>query len=68
MNASLLFPIGHPIDRWMPSFPCRGIAYAISVQAMTCSLFSLWLSHCFLARVETIVLLPLEEKSKEYLS
>jgi hypothetical protein len=49
-------------------FPCRGIAYAIMVQAMTCSLSTLFLPHRFLARVETIVLFFLEETSKEYLT
>jgi len=43
-------------------------AYSIIVQAMTCSLSSLFLPHRFLARVDTIVLFFLSEKSKEYLS
>jgi hypothetical protein len=49
-------------------FPCRGIAYSIMVQAMTCSRSSLFLPHRFLARVDTIVLFFLEETSKEHLS
>src|SRR5207248_1204229 len=49
-------------------FPVVAAAYSIIVQAMTCSLSSLFLPHRFLARVETIVLFFLSEKSKEYLS
>jgi len=48
--------------------PVAACAYSIIVQAMTCSLSSLFLPHRFLARVDTIVLFFLEEKSKEYLS
>ena len=48
--------------------PVAAAAYSIIVHAMTCSLFSLFLPHRFLARVDTIVLFFLSEKSKEYLS
>jgi len=36
--------------------PVAAAAYSIIVQAMTCSLSSLFLPHRFLARVDTIVL------------
>ena len=48
--------------------PVAACAYSIIVQAMTCSLSSLFLPHRFLARVDTIVLFFLSEKSKEELS
>jgi len=63
-----MFPIHHTIGGWMSSFPLPRKAYSIIVQAMTCSLSSLFLPHRFLARVDTIVLFVLSEKSKEYLS
>jgi hypothetical protein len=48
--------------------PVAAAAYSIIVQAMSCSLSSLFLPHRFLALVDTIVLFFLKEKSKEYLS
>ena len=63
-----MFPIHYTIGRWMPSFPLPRKTYSIIVRAMIGSLSSLFLPHCFLARVDTIVLFFLEEKSKEYLS
>jgi hypothetical protein len=68
-NASLMFP-DRP-HRWQMDtlfFPVAASAYSIMVQAMTCSLSTLFLPHRFLAQVDTIVLFFLEEKSKEYLS
>jgi hypothetical protein len=53
----------------MPSFPpVAAAANSIIVQAMTCSLSSLFLPNRFHTRVDTIVLFFLSEKSKEYLS
>jgi len=63
--------VPHPPHHWQMDAifsPVAPHAYSISVQAMTCSLSSLFLRHRFLARVDTIVLFFLEEKSKDYLS
>jgi len=63
--------VPHPLHHWQMDAifsPVAPHAYSIIVQAMTCSLSSLFLPHRFLARVETIVLFFLEEKSKDYLS
>ena len=63
--------VPHPLHHWQMDAifsPVAPHAYSIIMQAMTCSLSSLFLPHRFLARVDTIVLFFLEEKSKEYLS
>ena len=63
--------VPHPPCHWQMDAifsPVVAAAYSIIVQAMTCSLFSLFLPHRFLARVDTIVLFFLSEKSKEELS
>ena len=63
--------IPHPPSSWRMDaifFPVVASANSIIVQAMTCSLSSLFLPHRFLARVDTIVLFILSEESKEYLS
>ena len=63
--------VPHPPHHWQIDAifsPVAASAYSIIVQAITCSLSSLFLPHRFLARVDTIVLFFLEEKSKEYLS
>ncbi len=63
--------VPHPPHHWQMDAifsPVVACAYSIMVQAMTCSLSSLFLPHRFLARVDTIVLFFLSEKSKEYLS
>jgi hypothetical protein len=63
--------VPHPPHHWQMDAifsPVAACAYSIIVQAMTCSLSSLFLPHRFLARVDTIVLFFLSEKSKEYLS
>jgi len=63
--------VPHPPYHWQMDAifsPVVATAYSIIVQAMTCSLSSLFLPHRFLARVDTIVLFFLSEKSKEYLS
>ena len=50
-------------------FPCRGMRiFDHGASDDLLSLLPLGLSHRFLARVDTIVLFFLEEKSKEYLS
>ena len=68
-NASLMFPDRPPHWQMDAIFsPATAAAYSIMVQAMTCSLSSLFLPHRFLTRVDTIVLFFLEDKSKEYLS
>jgi hypothetical protein len=64
-----MFPIHHTHPQMDAIFPpVVACAYSIIVQAMTCSLYSLFLPHRFLARVDTIVLFFLSEKSKEELS
>jgi hypothetical protein len=64
-----MFPIHHTHPQMDAIFsPVVACAYSIIVQAMTCSLSSLFLPHRFLARVDTIVLFFLSEKSKEELS
>jgi hypothetical protein len=63
--------VPHPPHHWRMDVifsPAVAAAYSISVQAMTCSLSSLFLPHRFLTRVDTIVLFVLSEKSKEELS
>jgi hypothetical protein len=63
--------VPHPLYYWQMDAifsPVVAAAYSLMVQAMTCSLSSLFLPHRFLARVDTIVLFFLSEKSKEYLS
>jgi hypothetical protein len=63
--------VPHPPHHWQMDAifpPVVACAYSIIVQAMTCSLSSLFLPHRFLTRVDTIVLFFLSEKSKEYLS
>ena len=63
--------VPHPPHHWQRDAifsPVAAAAYSISVRAMICTLSSLFLPHRFLARVETIVLFFLSEKSKEYLS
>ncbi len=63
--------VPHPPHHWQMDaifYPVAASAYSIIVQAMTCSLSSLFLPHRFLARVDTIVLFFLSEKSKEELS
>ncbi len=63
--------VPHPPYHWQMDAifsPVVAAAYSIIVQAMTCSLSSLFLPHRFLARVDTIVLFFLSEISKEYLS
>jgi len=63
-----MFPIHHTIGRWMPSFP-QGAGSRIFDHCASDDLLSLLpLSARFLARVDTIVLFFLSEKSKEYLS
>jgi hypothetical protein len=62
--------VPHPPYHWQIDAifsPVMVATYSIIVQAMTCSLSSLFLPHCFLTRVDTIVLFFLSEKSKEYL-
>jgi len=63
--------VPHPPHHWQMdaifSLSWRA-ARAIMVQAMTCSLSSLFLPHRFLTHVDTIVLFFLSEQSKEYLS
>ena len=64
-----MFPIHHTDPQMDTIFsPVAAFSYSIMVQEMTCSLSSLFLPHRFLARVDTIVLFFLSEKSKEYLS
>ena len=61
--------VPHPPHHWQMDAifsPVVAAAYSIIVQAMT-ALSSLFLPHRFLARVDTIVLFFLSEKSKEYL-
>jgi hypothetical protein len=63
--------VPHPPHHWQMDVifsSAAASAYSIIVQVMTCSLSSLFLPHRFLARVDTIVLFFLSEKSKEYLS
>jgi len=63
--------VPHPPHHWQMDVifsPAAASAYSIIVQAMTCSLSSLFLPHRFLTCVDTIVLFFLSEKSKEYLS
>ena len=63
--------VPHPPHQWQMDAifsPAAACAYSIIVQAMTCSLSSLFLPHRFLTRVDTIVLFVLSEKSKEELS
>jgi hypothetical protein len=63
--------VPHPPHHWQMDVifsPAVAATYSIIVQAMTCSLSSLFLPHRFLTRVDTIVLFVLSEKSKEYLS
>jgi hypothetical protein len=63
--------VPHPPNHWQMDAifsPVAAAAYSIMVQAMTCSLSSLFLPHRFLARVDPIVLFFLLETSKEYLS
>jgi hypothetical protein len=62
-------PIQHTHPQMDAIFsPVAAAAYSIIVQAMTCALSSLFLSHRFLACVDPIVLFFLLETSKEYLS
>src|SRR5260370_26108515 len=59
--------VPHPPHQWQMDviFSLAAVsAYSIIVQAMTCSLSSLFLPHRFLTRVDTIVLFFLEEKKQ----
>jgi hypothetical protein len=63
--------VPHPPHHWQMDVifsPVVAAAYSIIVQAMTCSLSSLFRPHRFLTRVDATVLFFLSENSKEYLS
>ena len=63
--------VPHPPRHWQMDAifsPLVACAYSIIVQAMTCSLSSLFLPHRFLTRVATLALFFSKETGKEYLS